>query len=73
MIKNKVLHIKYIHKIYLKTWKIGKKHFRFLNKLLFYKKSYNNLKKLFFRIFFENNSQTKLELLKISPTIAKRL
>ena len=37
MIKNKILDIKIIFKIYLKILKIDQKYFRFSNKLLLYK------------------------------------
>ena len=56
MIQNKMLDIKIIFKTYLK---IGLKHTKFSNRLLLYKilkivlKNY--LKKLFFKIIFENN------------------
>ena len=46
MIKNKTLDIKIIFKTYLKIFKICCKHFRFPNKLLFYKTSMNNFQKL---------------------------
>ena len=62
MIKNKTLHIKIIFKTYFKIFKINLKYFRFSNRLLFYKKSYNSFQKLFsktiFKIIFENRYQT---------------
>ena len=36
MIKNKILNIKIIFKIYLKTLKISLKHFKFSNRFLYY-------------------------------------
>ena len=39
MIKNKILNIKNIFKIYLKTLKTSLKHFKFSNKFLLYKTS----------------------------------
>ena len=46
MIKNIILNIK----LFLKILKIGKKYFRFPNKLLFYITSQNSFQKLFSKI-----------------------
>ena len=46
MIKNNTLNIKIIFKTYLKILKISLKHFKFINKLLLYKK----LEKFFFKL-----------------------
>ena len=54
MIKNKTLHIKIIFKTYFKIFKINYKYFRFSNRLLFYKKSYNSFQKLFSKTIFQN-------------------
>ena len=51
MIKNKILDIKIIFKIYLKILKIGQKYFKFSNKLLLYKILKNNYsQKLFSKV-----------------------
>ena len=50
MIKNKALNIKII----LKTLKIGSKHFKLPNKLLFCKIFENSFKKLFQKTIFQN-------------------
>ena len=55
MIKNEVLYIKIIFKIYLKILKISKKHFKLSNKLLFHKILKNNFQKLFLKINFKNS------------------
>ena len=62
MIKNKVVNIKIIFKN-IKEW--VKNNFRFPNKFLFYKISYNSFQKLFlktifFRTVFKNSYQTWL-------------
>ena len=66
MIKNKTQGIKIIFKIL----KIGLKHFRFSNKLLFYKIYYktvfkNHSQKLFFKTLFENTYQTDPKVFKV--------
>ena len=48
MIKNKILYIKIIFKIYLKILKISLKYFRFSNKFLLYKK----YQKIIFKNYF---------------------
>ena len=45
IIKNKILDIKIILKIYLKMLKTDEKYFKFSNKLLFYKTLENNFQK----------------------------
>ena len=52
MTKNKVVDIKIIFKAYFKLLKIGQKHFRFPNKLLFYKTPKNSFQKLFLKTIF---------------------
>ena len=54
MIKNKALNIKIIFKTYLKTLKIGSKHFKLPNKLLFCKIFENSFQKLFQKTIFQN-------------------
>ena len=54
IIKNKILDIKIILKIYLKMLKTDEKYFKFSNKLLFYKTLENNFQKQFLKIGFKN-------------------
>ena len=67
MIKNKVLDIKIIFKIYLKILKINLKYSKFSNRLLFYKTLKNSLKKcsrkLFFKTILKNSYQISPKLL----------
>ena len=63
MIKIKALHIKIDFKTHLKILKIGLKHFRFPNNLMFYKTSKNNFQKLFFKTVLKNNYQTRSKFL----------
>ena len=54
MIKNKVLDIKNIFKIYLKILKINLKYFKISNKFLFYEILDNNSKRLLLKTIFKN-------------------
>ena len=47
MIKNKILNIKFIYKTYLKIYL---KHFKFSNRILFYKTLQNSFQKQFLKL-----------------------
>ena len=51
MIKNKILNIKIIFKIYLKTLKISLKHFKFSNRFLYYINQKIIFKNYFLKLF----------------------